>query len=373
MKKILLPVLCFAAVAIGIAQLPAERQQEAQPRNMPASGRQRAPQYESVTVNDDGSVSLRIYAPKADTVMATGDLGFGVSLVKDEAGIWSGTVENVKPGAYRYAFTVDGVTVYDPNHTTFAERRPVTKVTRPGQDDFFMQKDVPHGAIAKAYYKSSTTGTTRRMHVWTPPGYGKGWKKLPVFYLIHGGGDNDASWPEIGCANDILDNLLAEDKIQPMVVVMPDGSISVEQFTEDMVNDIIPFVESNYKVKKKPKFRALAGLSMGGLEVLDIIVKHPDLFTYVNVMSSGWFANNPEALAENEKLVEAAAPVLKETLKYLKFTTGGESDIAYVNDIATKGFFEKYGVEFDTSEMEGGHTWHVWRYDLYNFAPVIFK
>jgi enterochelin esterase family protein len=142
------------------------------------------------------------------------------------------------------------------------------------------------------------------MHVWTPPGYGKGWKKLPVFYLIHGGGDNDASWPEIGCANDILDNLLAEDKIQPMVVVMPDGSISVEQFTEDMVNDIIPFVESNYKVKKKPKFRALAGLSMGGLEVLDIIVKHPDLFTYVNVMSSGWFANNPEALAENEKLVK---------------------------------------------------------------------
>jgi 1,4-alpha-glucan branching enzyme len=150
MKKILLPVLCFAAVAIGIAQLPAERQQEAQPRNMPASGRQRAPQYESVTVNDDGSVSLRIYAPKADTVMATGDLGFGVSLVKDEAGIWSGTVENVKPGAYRYAFTVDGVTVYDPVHPNFAERRPVTKVTRPGQDDFFMQKDVPHGAISKS-------------------------------------------------------------------------------------------------------------------------------------------------------------------------------------------------------------------------------
>ena len=218
----------------------------------------------SVEVNADGSVTFRIYAPKAEQVSLSGDIAArGLTFTKADNGVWSATMAKATPGAYRYTFVVDGITVFDPKFKRLGEIRPVVEIAPEGA--FWAQRDVEHGAVAQVYYKSSTMATTRRMHIWTPAGYNASTDKLPVLYLIHGGGDNDASWPGVGKAGDILDNLLAEGKMVPMVVVMPDGSISTEKFPDELTKDIIPYIEKNYRVKTDAANRALAGLSMGGL------------------------------------------------------------------------------------------------------------
>ena len=326
----------------------------------------------SVETNADGSVTFRIYAPKAEQVSLSGDIAArGLTFTKADNGVWSATMAKATPGAYRYTFVVDGITVFDPKFKRLSEIRPVVEIAPEGA--FWAQKDVEHGAVAQVYYKSSTMGTTRRMHIWTPAGYNASMDKLPVLYLIHGGGDNDASWPGVGKAGDILDNLLAEGKMVPMVVVMPDGSISTEKFPDELTKDIIPYIEKNYRVKTDAANRALAGLSMGGLETLDSFMAHPDMFGYINVMSSGWFTNNKEMYEKGEARLREIAATLNKTAKLLLFTQGGEEDIAYANGKAMLEVFKKCGIKFEYSEMPGGHTWHVWRHDLHNLAPRLFK
>lgn len=326
----------------------------------------------SVEVNADGSVTFRIYAPKAEQVSLSGDImARGLTFTKADNGVWSATMEKATPGAYRYTFVVDGITVFDPKFKRLGEIRPVAEIAPEGA--FWAQKDVPHGAVAQVYYKSSTMATTRRMHIWTPAGYNASTDKLPVLYLIHGGGDNDASWPGVGKAGDILDNLLAEGKMVPMVVVMPDGSISTEKFPDELTKDIIPYIEKNYRVKTDAANRALAGLSMGGLETLDSFMAHPDMFGYINVMSSGWFANNKEMYEKGEARLREIAATLNKTAKLLLFTQGGEEDIAYANGKEMLKVFDKCGIKYEYSEMPGGHSWHVWRHDLHNLAPRLFK
>ncbi len=328
----------------------------------------------SVEANADGSATFRIYAPNAQNVGLSGDImAMGAQFTKAENGVWSLTLPNVNPGAYRYNFTVDGITVFDPKFSRLNEIKPVVEVVPAGQEFFWQQKDVPHGAVAQVFYKSSTMNTTRRMHVWTPAGYNASTDKLPVFYLIHGGGDNDASWPGVGKAGDILDNLLAEGKMAPMIVVMPDGSIATDKFVDELTNDIIPYIEANYRTKTDAANRALAGLSMGGLETLESFMAHPDLFGYINVMSSGWFTNNAEMYAQGEKRLNEIASTLNNTAKVLRFTQGGPEDIAYENGKAMLEVFKKCGINYEYSEMPGGHSWYVWRHDLYNFAPMLFK
>ena len=328
----------------------------------------------SVETAKDGSVTFRIYAPNAKQVGLSGDIGArGLTFTKSDDGVWSATLPNVTAGAYRYTFVVDGITVFDPKYSRLGEIRPVAEIVPEGQDAFWAMKDVPHGAVSQVYYKSTTMGTTRRMHVWTPAGYNASTDKLPVLYLIHGGGDNDASWPGVGRAGNILDNLLAEGKMVPMVVVMPDGSISTDKFPDELTKDIIPYIEKNYRVKTDTANRALAGLSMGGLETLDSFMAHPDMFGYINVMSSGWFTNNKEMYEKGEARLKEIAATLNKTAKLLIFTQGGETDIAYANGKAMLEVFKKCGIKYEYSEMPGGHTWHVWRHDLHNLAPRLFK
>ena len=203
---------------------------------------------QSVRVLDNGAVLFQIYAPQAQSVAVTGDLPWDkpVKFEKNADGVWQGLCEGLGDGCFRYSFLVDGVRVQDPKAPLSAEQASVfTK----GES---YVKDVPHGALAQRWYWSSTLDCLRRMHVWTPAGYEKSTEALPVLYLIHGGGDNDASWPGVGAAGWILDNLLAEGKIVPMIVVMPNGTIEagdmmgeVPLFGEDMVKSIIPFVEAN--------------------------------------------------------------------------------------------------------------------------------
>jgi enterochelin esterase-like enzyme len=332
---------------------------------------------QSTTVLPDGDVLLKIYAPEAKQVTARGDIvpwGQNIESVKDENGVWTIRIPQVKAGTYRYYFVVDGVDVYDPKSPRAYETRALLDVLPDGEKEIFaMRRDVPHGAVSQIYYYSTTTTSMRRMHVWTPPGYNAKNNPLPVFYLIHGGGDSDMAWPNVGRAGFIMDNLLSEGKCKEMIVVMPDGGMDSKLFVDDLGNNIMPYIESNYNVYTDADHRAIAGLSMGGLETLDAFMEYPDKFAYINVMSSGWFANNEEMFKAGDERLGEIAPVLNKTVKYLIFTQGGPEDIAYNNGNAMLKVFDKHQIKYDFSEMPGGHSWYVWRYDLYNFAQKLFK
>jgi enterochelin esterase family protein len=189
---------------------------------------------------------------------------------------------------------------------------------------------------------------------------------------MHGGGDNDTNWPGQGKAGWIMDNLFAEGKIVPMIVVMPDGSIPIETFAHDLGSNIVPYVEANFRVIPDASHRAIAGLSMGGMQLLETLLEYPDMFAYVDVMSSG-FARNPENLEKSDLRTKVVAPALKKSIKYFIFNTGGVSDMASPSTPPARAIFTKYGIESDLSEMDGGHTMYVWRHDLSNFAKKIFK
>jgi enterochelin esterase family protein len=327
----------------------------------------------SFEVNPDGSATFRFYAPDAGKLELGGDVK-AEKIEKADNGVWTmTTAPNINPSAYRYFFSVDEMKVNDPKNPMVPDFRPMVEIVPKGETLFWQKKDVPHGLMSIVYYDSDVTKSTRRMFVWTPPGYFADNEKLPVLYLIHGGGDNDTNWPGQGKAGWILDNLFAEGKIVPMVVVMPDGSIPVETFAKDLAENIVPYVESNFRVYDDAGHRALAGLSMGGLEVLETVIRYPDQFSYVNVMSSGWWTSQPENYKKYEPLIKTASPTLKSTLKYFIFTCGGSADGATNNTPPTRELFTKYGVESDYSEMEGGHTMYVWRHDLRDFSQKLFK
>lgn len=332
------------------------------------------------TVVTGNSVVFQIYAPQAQQVSVSGDLPFGspVRFVKEENGVWKGRLAKIDEGVYRYQFTVDGVSVYDPKSELAGETRALLKV-QPTGDEFFAMKDVPHGAVAQRYYYSRTLKTVRRMHVWTPAGYEKTNDKLPVLYLIHGGGDNDASWPNVGAAGWILDNLLAEGKMVPMVVVMPNGTVTgvpneVPPFAEDMVTDIIPFIEANYNVKTDKDSRAIAGLSMGGMETMEVAFPHYDMFSWVWVMSSSFApGQDPKAEAERLKVPQNIAKI-NQSFKLMVFSQGGSSDIAYNNCKNTLKVMDEVGLKYDYVEnAQAGHSWGTWRADLKALAPKLFK
>lgn len=342
----------------------------------------------STEVLPDNKVAFRIYAPEAKTVnLRSDDKWDKIDFTKDDSGVWEGVWNNISAGAYRYRFVVDGVNVYDPNNQSTKENTAIFKMT--SGDDFFAMKDnVPHGAISKRYYYSKVLKQTRRMHVWTPAGFEKSKKKLPVLYLIHGGGDNDTAWSTIGCAGAILDNLLAEGKIEPMLVVMPNGTIETENildrvplFKKDLMEEIIPFIESNYKVCNEASQRAIMGLSMGGLETLEAITNHHEAFDYIGVLSSGWWIadswKKKRGTVDNKQerisKLNAIAEDFNKSVKLLYFTQGGKEDIAYDNGMETQKLFDEAGIKYKYSESPGGHSWIVWRKNLWDIAPLLFK
>lgn len=346
----------------------------------------------SPEVLSDKKVAFRIYAPNAHHVtLKSDDKWDKINLEKRDNGVWEGFWFNVEPGAYRYRFMVDGVPVFESKNPSNKETVPVFMMTS-GKEFFAMKDDIPHGAISQRYYFSETIGKTRRMHVWTPAGYEKLKNKLPVLYLIHGGGDVDNAWATVGCAGNILDNLLAEGKIEPMLVVMPNGSIDQETetmlnkvpiFKEDLMTDIIPFIESAYNVHTNAKHRAIMGLSFGGLETLEVAVDHHDMFEYIVALSSGWWISKDwEAkrgkgwMDDKKQRIDQMNKIAKDfntSVKLMYFTQGGPEDIAYKNGMETMKIFKEAGIKFNYSERPGGHTWKVWRQDLRDIAPLLFK
>jgi enterochelin esterase-like enzyme len=349
----------------------------------------------SPEVHADKKVTFRIRAPKATEVTFRGDWMTGApqKLEKDEKGIWSVTVGPLTPDFYSYAFSVDGVHTLDPANPTLKQGigSPDNMFFLSGPEaDFQDNKPVPHGDVRKVWYQSGTLKEQRRMHVYTPPGYDSNSDKYPVFYLLHGGGDEDSGWSTIGRAGFILDNLIAAKKAKPMIVVMPNGSLPrpmvepgakldpkemaalQDRFANELLRDIIPDVEKHFRVKTGPENRALAGLSMGGGQTTRVLTTNSDQFGYVAIWSAGLFRGDPAAFEEqNEAFLKNAAGVNK-SVRLLEITVG-DKDFALAGSKALSGMFEKHGIKHQLKVTGGGHTWINWRQYLNELAPKLFQ
>ena len=357
-------------------------------------GGPQGPRVVSPEISPESKLTFRILAPKAEAVLlSAGDLpglGQGAAMTKGTNGVWEVTVGPVNPGAYRYNFSVDGVAVIDPRNPATSESNENTwsLVYVPGAD-FMDTLQVPHGAVAGVTYYSTTLKRNRRMHVYTPPGYESGKGKFPVFYLLHGASDCDDSWSSIGRAGFILDNLIAAKKAKPMVVVMPAGHTGPfrvrasfgSEFEGDFVKDIMPLVESRYRVRTDRKDRAIAGLSMGGAQTLNIGMANLSKFGYLGVYSSGVLSmggrggntNAPAGPSFEEKNKAALDDAkLKKGLKLVWFATG-KDDFLLKTSQATVEMLKKHQFEVTYKETPGAHTWINWREYLHEFAPLLFQ
>jgi enterochelin esterase-like enzyme len=354
----------------------------------------------STEVAADRKVTFRIYAPKAGEVSVSGDFGRGGKMAKDDRGVWSLDVGPLAPDFYSYTFTVDGVRTIDPKNP--AIKQGVNSLESmflvPGEEAAFEEtRDVPHGEIRAAWYRSGTLDMPRRMHVYTPPGYEGGTEKYPVLYLLHGGGDEDSGWSTIGRAGFILDNLIASKTAAPMIVVMPNGSLPMpanlprftpgsppspefraamegvqNRFTDELLKEVVPFAEKTYRVKAGPENRALAGLSMGGGQTLRVLTTHPDRFAYVAIWSAGLFGGNTSEWEGRNESFLAGADKVNGSVKRLEIRVG-DQDFALAGSKALAEVLEKRGVRHELNVGGGGHTWINWRHYVSELAPKLFR
>jgi enterochelin esterase family protein len=341
----------------------------------------------SIRVLDNNKVVLSIYAPKASEVTVMGDFlkeYKPLALSKADNGVWSVTINDLVPDVYTYDFSVDGIKTFDYRNAQYKEsENGLSNIFElPGKEfEYWSLKNVPHGKVETVWFPSSVLNNTGRFHIYIPPGYESIKTKLPVLYLQHGGGDNDASWMTVGKANFILDNLLAEGKIKPMVVVTPMGhpspgfhmqpGLDDDPYYKQLFNDIMPYVESHYNVSSKREDRAYAGLSMGGLQALNIALFAPEKFGYVLPLSTGYFPDQLKLLEEKYSAALKNPEINK--LKLFWIAMGGEKDIAYQNGKNVLALFDKYGIKYKTNDYPAGHTFITWRHNLYEFAPLLFK
>jgi enterochelin esterase-like enzyme len=399
-------LVAFAATPTLIGQEPPRT-----PQATPQAGRGGAqpPQFVSPDVSPDRRIVFRIYAPQAQAVrLVASDIpgtGPGVPLTKADSGVWETTLGPLDPGAYRYMFNVDGVPTIDPRNPAISESNAnVWSLVLVSGSDLFDTTDVPHGAVAEVTYKSTALGRFRRMHVYTPPGYDSDGSRYPVFYLLHGAGDNDDAWTSVGRAGFILDNLIGSKKARPMIVVMPAGHTSrgpgspvgraaTEAFVNDFVNDVVPYVEAHYRILKGRANTAIAGLSMGGGQSLQVAVPRLERFGYIGVFSSGLIGAFPELAARGGRGNPAPGPAqapltaaewekqyarvlddaaLKKGLRLFWFGTG-KDDFLLTTTQATVDLFKKHGFSPVFHETPGGHTWLNWRNYLVEFAPQLFQ
>lgn len=360
-------------------------------------GRQR---YSGVPrATETGGLTFRFMAPAAESVkLIGGDLpgvGRGLDLTKNDSGEWSVTVENVPAGAFRYHFQVDGATVLDPNNpATSQANATVWNLALMTGDARFDRRDVAQGTLSQVTYRNPELGLDRRAHVYTPAGYEKSTEAYPVFYLLHGATDSDASWSTVGRAATIMDNLIAEGKAVPMIVVMPDGHTGkfsfgpntqpsfeeqMAEFKQEFTQVLRPLIESRYRTINDRAHRALGGLSMGGFQTLDIAFEQPEDFGYVMVMSSGIFGISGGAggQAPDNRWAEAHADALSadSTKTGLKlFWIGcGKEDFLLSTAQGTVELFKSHQFEVEYAETDGGHTWFNWRNYLADLAPRLFQ
>lgn len=349
--------------------------------------------------NDDGTVTLSLRAPDATRVDIVGDCveNMHAQLTKD-GDRWSYTSPVLFAELYNYRFYVDGVETLDPSNiersrdvrsfmSTFIVSREVGD-----QGYLYANHDVAHGNMAQVWYDSPSLGLTRRMTIYTPAGYDKG-KKYPVLYLLHGAGGDEEAWPTLGRTQQIMDNLIALGKAEPMIVVMPNGNATDDASPllsglskkgepkatfEEAFDDIINYVESHYKVKKGPKNTALCGLSMGGYHTFKISNLRPGRFAYIGLFSAaismgrGNRAPVQEQIAGNPAFAKQIADVFaaKPALYWIAI---GKDDFLMQQNVSYRAYLDSQKLPYEYYESEGGHSWRNWRIYLSMFAQRLFK
>ncbi|AYQ33226.1 alpha/beta hydrolase-fold protein [Runella sp. SP2] len=334
----------------------------------------------------DNRVVFKVKAPQAQKVQI--DLGKKYDMVKDTAGFWNVTTDVISRGFHYYSLIIDGVALADPASESFyGMGRMASGIEIPYEGSgFYTLKDVPHGDIRIKKYFSKASNAWREMYVYAPPGYDKSSEKYPVMYLLHGGGEDQRGWATQGRTDVILDNLIAENKAKPMLIVMVDGNFygngggvagfgmqQLNQFENELKNAVIPFVEANFRTLTNAKNRALAGLSMGGLQTLHAGVRNSDMFGYLGVFSSGWWSNNTKLSDPQYEFMQANKDKINANIKQFWISQGGKEDIAHANCQIMMKKFDDMGIKYQYSEYAGGHTWPVWRHDLFGFSQLLFK
>ena len=393
--------ILMTSMAWGQAQEPAQAGERG---SQGGRGRgQAGPAVVSPEVGADRRITFRLVAAQAQAVRLNAsdipNLGQTATLTKGENNVWSTTVGPVDPGAYRYTFSVDGVATLDPRSPSTSESNTNvwSMVYVPGSD-FMDTKEVPHGSVAEVPYYSTALKAWRRLHVYTPPGYETNNEKYPIFYLLHGAGDSDDSWTTVGRANFILDNLIAAKKAKPMVIVMTAGHTTrtqgggggggflsaTDDFAREFITDVMPLVEKRYRVMTDRAHTAIAGLSMGGSQTLNIAIPNLQRFAYIGVYSSGLIGDgggrgaaqapatpNPNSW-ENRNLAMLDNAGLKKGLKLVWFSTGKDDGLIGTTR-SSVDMLKKHGFNVVFEESPGGHTWINWRNYLNVFAPQLFQ
>jgi enterochelin esterase-like enzyme len=365
-------IIGFAAEILPAAQAPAKA---------PAA-RSRQVAVRSPQVQADRRVTFRLRAPKATEVLVTGQWPEGkAAMAKDANDVWTVTVGPVPAGVWEYSFQADGLQMIDPGNPAIKPmREPRTSILQiPGQPPLLYEfQDVPHGTVRQHTYFSKSLGRVRELVVYTPPSYDKQTDtRFPTLYLQHGSGDNQATWVVHGKAHWILDNLIAQGKARPMVVVMMDGHAVVggsaggfqdntTAFGRDLLEDVMPFVEANYRVKTDPASRAIAGLSMGGGQSLTIGLNHLDRFAWV----AGFSSSVPSREAIAGLLNDPVGANAK--LKLLWIGVGKDDFLRQRNEEFIATLKEK-DIHHEWHLTDGTHSWPVWRLYLADLAPKLFQ
>ncbi|HYQ56490.1 MAG TPA: alpha/beta hydrolase-fold protein [Draconibacterium sp.] len=377
MKQIVLVIVLLVSVI----------QLNAQNANRP--GR---PAPNSAEVNEDGSVTFQLNAPDAKKIQI--NMGRQTyDMTKETTGAWTVTTEPKQPGLQFYSLVVDGISFPYPGSKTFYEGNKIASgIEIPEPDfNFYDLKDVPHGNVRTHYYYSEQTGTWRRLFVYTPPGYDENTEKMyPVLYINHGAGENERAWRDQGKVDMIMDNLIAEGKTKPMLVVMGNEYIIndigagynsessnhfFDLYKDELKTAIIPFVEEKYRVISDKNSRAITGLSMGGGISFRTGMRNTDTFGWVGVFSTSLFRG------ENGEIFEAegqAPGILTNPEKYndalnLLYISIGEQDPSYDFTVRTVEAFREAGVDLEYTSYPGVHEWKVWRKALHDFAPRLFQ
>ena len=322
----------------------------------------------------DNAVTFRYTSPSANSVkLSIHGVKEPIPMQKDEQGVWSTTLQDLKPEIYEYHFNIDGIQTIDPGNSWIKTglRPGDSMVEVPGKPpELWEAQDVPHGALTIHTFKSKALGTTRSFHVYTPPGYDpRKDTPLPVLYLLHGSGDLDDGWTVVGRANLIEDNLIASGKAKPMIIVMPNGGYprggAEDAFETDLYQVIIPMVQANYRVSPDAHQHAMAGLSMGGFQTLYVGMKHLDQLAYLGVFSAGirdgYADTYGTALAQaNDKL----------SLFWIGI---GKEDFLMASEKKLEEVLKEKGVKYEAHISAGGHEWPNWRHYLGDFLPRLFQ
>jgi enterochelin esterase family protein len=358
-------------------------------------------QVVSPEIHEDLSVTFRLFAPDANSISVTGGWmeGWGASeaLIKNDTGLWTLKVGPLEPEIYTYSFSIDGIILMDPANIRVMRdgRRYASMLLVPGEASALYEvKDVPHGTLQKIWYESPTLELTRRMYVYTPPGYESGSEKYPVLYLLHGGGGDEDAWTTLGRTCQIMDNLIAAGKAKPMLVVMTNGNpgdaaspgeapprkgapedifrMGSGAFEKSLVQDVIPFVEKQFRALSGRENRAVSGLSMGGMQTMTLSFDYTDNFDYFGVMSMGIPDPRPDGRNWFQDVDERMKNLETEGYK-LYWIACGTDDFLYQAAKNLVAKMEEHGLEYTYRESSGGHTWSNWRIYLSELAPLLFK